>query len=84
MEEEKTIDIVVAEYEKKLQEEKEKHEKEVNDLKKTHAEEVKSILSGRKTFGQKEVGKQDEDEKESFLDTEIKKTKKILKIKEEN
>lgn len=81
MEEEKTVDIVVAEYEQQISDLKAEHEKEISDLKKLHAQEVKGILSGKKISNpnSKNVGNEEE-EKKSFLETEIDKTKKLLKL----
>ena len=80
--EDKTLDTVVAEYEQKLKEKDEELNKKIEDLNKQHIEEIKSIISGRKTVVEKEVGKEKEEQKDFFTE-EIEKTKKKLKIKKE-
>lgn len=81
MEEEKTIDVVVQEYEEKLQKQQEDYEKKITELKETHNQEIRSIISGRKT--PQEVGIEKEEEKKDFFTEEIEKTRKKLKIKKE-
>lgn len=82
MEEEKTIDIVVQEYEEKIKNLNEENEQKIKDLKEEHAKEIRMILTGKKIDTSKNVGNEEE-QKEDFFTSEIRKTKKLLKIKEE-
>ncbi len=80
MEEEKTIDVVVQEYEQKLQQQKEDYEKKLAEQQENHNQEIRAIISGRKN--PKDVGKPEKEEPEKdFFTTEIEKTEKLLKIK---
>ena len=69
--EEKTLDVVIADYENKIKE-----------LKEQHIKEIKTILSGRnqESSNSKNVGN-DENEPKDFFTKEIEKTKEKLKLK---
>ena len=81
--EEKTVDIVVQEYEQKLTELENQKNEEIKKLKEEHAQEVRAIISGRKNPQEIKPTENEEEEKD-FYTREIEKTKKKLKlIKEE-
>lgn len=82
MEEEKTIDVVVQEYEDKITTLNSEHAEELKKLKEEHAKEIRAIISGRKSIPEN-VGNQEEKEEKDFFTTEIEKTRKKLKIKKE-
>ena len=82
MEEEKTIDVVVQEYEDKITTLNSEHAEELKKLKEEHAQEIRAIISGRKN-PKENVGNQEKDEPKDFFTTEIEKTEKLLKIKKE-
>ena len=77
--EEKSVDVIVQEYEKKLQEQKEIYEKQLKEEQEKHNNEIRSIISGRKE-PQNPVGEEEEEEKDFFAN-EIEKTMKNLKLK---
>lgn len=79
MEEEKTLDVVVQEYEQKLEQQKLDYEKKISELQENHNQEIRSIISGRKVPQVKDEP-QEEQPKDFFTD-EIEKTEKLLKIK---
>ena len=76
--EEKTVDIVVQEYEQKLTELENQKNEEIKKLKEEHAQEVRAIISGRKQPQEKPT--EDEEEDKDFFTKEIEKTKKNLKL----
>ena len=78
--EEKSVDVIVQEYEKKLQEQKDDYEKRLKDEQEKHNQEIRSIISGKKEL-QNPVGEEDEEEEKDFFTIEIEKTKKNLKLK---
>lgn len=82
MEEEKTIDVVVQEYEEKLEQQKKDYEEKLAKEKELHNQEIRAIISGRKN-PKENVGNQEKDEPKDFFATEIEKTEKLLKIKKE-
>ena len=77
--EEKTLDVVVSEYEKKLEKQRETYESQIRVINENHAKEIRAILSGEKIDTSK-TGKKDDEEK-SFFAKEIEKTKEKLKLK---
>lgn len=79
MEEEKTIDVVVQEYEDKITTLNSEHAEELKKLKEEHAKEIRAIISGRKN--PQEKGEPEEEEEKDFFTEEIEKTEKLLKIK---
>lgn len=82
--EEKTVDVVVQEYEQQIAELKQEHEKELLKIKEEHKQEIRSIISGRKNPSEtsKKVGNEEDDEEEKgFFETELDKTRKNLKLK---
>ena len=76
--EEKTVDIVVQEYEQKLTDLENQKNEEIKKLKEEHAQEVRAIISGRKQPQEKPT--EDEEEDKDFFTKEIEKTKKNLKL----
>lgn len=78
--EEKTIDVVVQEYEQKLQQQKDDYEKKLKEQQETHNQEIRSIISGRKNPSQEKTSRQEEDDDKDFFETELDKTLKNLKI----
>lgn len=79
MEEEKTIDIVVQEYEQKLEKQKQSYEEKLKEEKENHAKEIREIISGRKI--PQENKPTEEQEEKGFFATELEKTKQKLKLK---
>ena len=79
MEEEKTLDVVVQEYEQKLEQQKLDYEKKISELQENHNQEIRSIISGRKVPQVK--GEPQEEQEKDFFTDEIEKTEKLLKIK---
>lgn len=82
MEEEKTIDVVVQEYEEKLEQQKKDYEEKLLKEKELHNQEIRAIISGRKNPPEN-VGTSKQEEPKDFFTTEIEKTEKLLKIKKE-
>ena len=80
MEEEKTIDIVVQEYEEKLKAKEKEVEETIARLKEEHAQEIRSIISGRTTPKSEKSTEEEEEEEKDFFTKEIEKTKAKLKI----
>ena len=76
--EEKTIDIVVQEYEEKLKEQEKLKQEEIAKIREEHAQEIRAILSGKQIPQEKPT---EEEEEKGFIATEIEKTKKKLKLK---
>ena len=78
MEDEKTVDIIVQEYEQKLQDLEETKNKEIANLKEEHAQEIRAIISGRQN---PQIEKPTEDEEEEdFFTKNLKQTRKNLKL----
>ena len=79
---EKTVDVIVQEYEQKITNLEEEHKKEIAKLQEEHKQEIRSIISGRKnpTEVSKNVGNEETEEK-GFFETELDKTLKKLKLK---
>lgn len=77
--EEKTIDIVVQEYEQKLENQRKEYEQKIKDQDEKHSKEIRAILSGKNSLVQEKPT--EEDEEKDFITLEIEKTKKNLKLK---
>ena len=76
--EEKTVDIVIQEYEQKMKQKEENYKKELQALKEENAKVVRAIISGRQSPQIQNPTEEDEDK--DFFTEEIEKTKKNLKL----